>query len=57
MMPPVYLEGEVVTGAILPDTNALSRDFSGLGAGLKIYVNGQPVIVDPTKRNIVSIIR
>jgi uncharacterized protein YraI len=54
-MEPVYLEGEVVTGATLPDTVALqpipdyNYDY--------VYVNGQPVLVEPQSRRIVYIVR
>lgn len=53
--PPVYLEGEVVLGAGLPDTVELSPvpDY-----GYKyVYVNGQPVLVDPESRRIVYVVR
>lgn len=52
---PVYLEGEVVIGAGLPDTIALQPvpDY-----GYKyLYVNGQPVLVDPATRQIVYVVR
>jgi uncharacterized protein YraI len=52
---PVYLEGEVVVGAGLPDTVELMPvpDY-----GYKyVYVNGQPVLVDPDSRRIVYVVR
>ena len=52
---PVYLEGEVVTGAVLPDTVTLAEiPDSELRY---VYVNGQPVLVDPAERTIVYIVR
>ncbi|WP_417205055.1 DUF1236 domain-containing protein [Antarctobacter sp.] len=52
---PVYLEGEVVTGAILPETVELVEiPDSDLRY---VYVNGQPVLVDPTERTIVYVVR
>lgn len=52
---PVYLEGEVVVGAGLPDTVTLNPvpDYEYEYA----YVNGQPVLVDPGSRRIVSVVR
>ncbi|MGY3439530.1 MULTISPECIES: DUF1236 domain-containing protein [unclassified Marinovum] len=51
----VYLEGEVVTGAVLPDTVTLAEiPDSELRY---VYVNGQPVLVDPSERSIVYIVR
>lgn len=52
---PVYLEGEVVVGAGLPENVALSPvpDYQYEYA----YINGQPVLVDPATRRIVSIVR
>jgi len=52
---PVYLNGEVVTGAGVPDTVQLQQvpDYSYDYA----YVNGQPVLVDPTSRRIVYVYR
>lgn len=52
---PVYLEGEVVVGAGVPDAVKLSTvpdyeyDY--------VYVNGQPVLVDPGTRKIVYVYR
>jgi len=52
---PIYLDGEVVTGAILPETVELAEiPDSELRY---VYVNGQPVLVDPSERTIVYIIR
>lgn len=52
---PVYLDGEVVVGAGVPDTVQLlpvpDYDYS------YHYVNGQPVLVDPTTRQIVYVYR
>jgi len=52
---PVYLNGEVVVGAGVPDTVKLVEvpdsqyDY--------VYVNGQPVLVDPGTRRIVYVYR
>jgi uncharacterized protein YraI len=52
---PVYLEGEVVVGAQLPQTVELrtipNYEYS------YVYVNGVPVLVEPTERRIVYIMR
>ncbi|MGE0501007.1 MAG: DUF1236 domain-containing protein [Rhizobiaceae bacterium] len=52
---PVYLDGEVVVGATLPDTVQYREipDYEYRYA----YVNGQPVIVEPSSRRIVYIVR
>jgi len=52
---PVYLEGEVVIGAGIPDTVTLQAipDYEYQ----YVYINGQPVLVDPTTRRIVYVIR
>lgn len=52
---PVYLEGEVVVGAGLPETVELVEvpDYEYRYR----YVNGQPVLVDPTTRRIVYVYR
>lgn len=54
-MEPVYLEGEVVVGAQVPDTVTVQTipdyEYS------YVYINGQPVLVDPTSREIVYIVR
>ncbi|WP_323763391.1 DUF1236 domain-containing protein [Marinovum sp.] len=52
---PIYLEGEVVQGAVVPDTVELVEIPD---AELRyVYINGQPVLVDPTERRIVYIVR
>jgi uncharacterized protein YraI len=52
---PVYLQGEVVRGATLPDTVALQPipdyDYD------YVYVNNQPVLVEPQSRRIIYIVR
>jgi uncharacterized protein YraI len=52
---PVFLEGEVVTGATLPDTVALQTipDYNYR----YVNVNNQPVLVDPSSRRIVYVMR
>jgi uncharacterized protein YraI len=52
---PVYLNGEVVIGAGLPDNVELSEipDYQYR----YVDVNGQPVLVDPQTRRIVYIVR
>ncbi|WP_309082742.1 DUF1236 domain-containing protein [Chelativorans sp.] len=52
---PVYLEGEVVVGAQLPETVAVQEipDYEYR----YVYVNGQPVLVEPQSRRIVHVIR
>ncbi|OQM77200.1 DUF1236 domain-containing protein [Manganibacter manganicus] len=52
---PVYLEGEVVSGAILPDTVDLQEipDYDYR----YVYVNGQPAVIDPATRRIVYVMR
>lgn len=52
---PVYLEGEVVVGAQVPQTVALYEvpQYEYRYA----YVNGQPVIVDPGSHQIVYVVR
>lgn len=52
---PVYLDGEVVVGASLPDTVTL-REIPDYEYRY-IYVNGQPVLVDSGTRQIVYIVR
>ncbi|MER8390240.1 DUF1236 domain-containing protein [Mesorhizobium sp. M0166] len=52
---PVYLEGEVVTGATLPDTVEL-REIPDYDYRY-VYVNGQPALVDPGSRRIVYVVR
>lgn len=54
-MEPVYLEGEVVVGAQVPDTVTAEAipdyeyDY--------VYINGQPVLIDPASREIVYVFR
>lgn len=52
---PVYLDGEVVVGAGLPDRVVLNDipdyDYE------YVYVNGQPVLVEPSSRRIVYVYR
>lgn len=52
---PVYLDGEVVTGATLPDTVALEEipDYKYR----YVYVNGQQALIDPETRQIVYVVR
>ncbi|MEF2070941.1 DUF1236 domain-containing protein [Consotaella aegiceratis] len=52
---PVYLEGEAVVGSRLPDTVVLHQipDYNYE----YVYVNGQPVLVDPGNRQIVYVVR
>ena len=52
---PVYPEGEVVVGAGVPDTVALHTipDYNYE----YVYINGQPVFVDPGSRRIVYVVR
>jgi uncharacterized protein YraI len=54
-MEPVYLEGEVVVGAQVPDTVTVQPipdyDYD------YVYINGQPVLIDPANRQIVHIFR
>ncbi|MBZ9710001.1 DUF1236 domain-containing protein [Mesorhizobium sp. ESP7-2] len=52
---PVYLEGEVVTGATLPDTVEL-REIPDYQYRY-VYVNGQPTLVDPQTRRIMYVVR
>ncbi len=52
---PVYLDGEVVVGAGLPDTIEL-REIPDYEYRY-VYVNGQPVLVDANTRQIVYIVR
>ena len=52
---PVYLEGEVVTGATLPDTVEL-REIPDYDYRY-VYVNGQPALVDPGTRRIMYVVR
>lgn len=52
---PVYLEGEVVVGAGLPETVELVEipDYEYR----YVYVNGVPVLVEPSTRRIVYVLR
>lgn len=52
---PIWLEGEVVTGAAIPETVVLTPIPESTYA--YSYVNGVPVIVDPNQRQIVQIVR
>jgi uncharacterized protein YraI len=52
---PVYLEGEVVVGASLPETVEL-REIPDYEYRY-VYVNGQPVLVEPSSRRIVYVVR
>ena len=52
---PVYLDGEVVTGATLPDTVEL-REIPDYNYRY-VYVNNQPALVDPGTRRIVYVMR
>lgn len=52
---PVYLEGEVVVGAGLPETVEL-REIPDYEYRY-VYVNGQPVLVEPESRRIVYVVR
>lgn len=52
---PVYLDGEVVVGASLPESVVLTEvpDYEYR----YVYVNGQPVLVEPGSRRIVYVVR
>ncbi|MHA6645571.1 DUF1236 domain-containing protein [Mesorhizobium sp. A623] len=52
---PIYLDGEVVTGATLPDTVVLREvpDYQYR----YVNVNGLPVLVEPQSRQIVYVVR
>lgn len=52
---PVYLDGEVVVGATLPET-VVVREIPDYEYRY-VYVNGQPVLVEPETRRIVYIVR
>ncbi len=52
---PVYLDGEVVVGASLPETVQL-REIPDYEYRY-VYVNGQPVLVDASSRQIVYVVR
>lgn len=52
---PVYLDGEVVSGAVLPESVELQEipDYNYR----YVYVNGQPALIDPETRRIVYVVR
>jgi uncharacterized protein YraI len=52
---PIYLEGEAVVGSQLPETVELQTipDYEYR----YVYVNGQPVLVDPGNRQVVYVVR
>lgn len=52
---PIYLEGEVVVGAGIPETVEIQEipDYQYR----YVYVNGQPTLVDPATRRIVYVYR
>jgi hypothetical protein len=52
---PIYLEGEVVVGAGVPESVTLQAipDYDYR----YVYINGQPVLVDPGTRQIVYVVR
>jgi uncharacterized protein YraI len=52
---PVYLDGEVVVGAGLPETVTL-REIPNYEYQY-VYLNGQPVLVEPQSRRIVYVLR
>ncbi|TKT82888.1 DUF1236 domain-containing protein [Aquamicrobium sp. LC103] len=52
---PVYLEGEAVVGASLPETVEV-REIPDYEYRY-VYVNGQPVLVEPETRRIVYVVR
>ncbi|GLS30137.1 SH3 domain-containing protein [Mesorhizobium albiziae] len=52
---PVYLDGEVVVGAGIPD-NVEIREIPDYEYRY-VYVNGQPALVDPGSRRIVYVMR
>lgn len=52
---PVYLEGEVVVGAGIPETVQL-REIPDYEYRY-VYINRQPVIVEPSSRRIVYVVR
>jgi hypothetical protein len=52
---PVFLEGEVVVGAVVPETVVLTPVPNY--AYSYAYVNGQTVLVDPGTRAIVYVVR
>ena len=52
---PIYLDGEVVTGATLPDTVEL-REIPDYNYRY-VYVNGQRALIDPQTRRIMYVVR
>ena len=54
-MDPVYLEGEVVVGAQVPQEVAVQTipDYEYE----YVYINGQPVLIEPGSREIVYVFR
>jgi len=52
---PVYLEGEAVVGAGIPQ-NVTLQEIPNYQYRY-VYLNGQPVLVDPTSRQIVYVMR
>lgn len=52
---PVYLDGEVVVGAAVPELTDLS-EIPGTDYRY-VYVNGVPAVVEPEGRTIVSVVR
>ena len=52
---PIYLDGEVVVGAGLPETVTL-REIPNYQYRY-VYLNGQPVLVEPQSRRIVYVLR
>ncbi|TGQ74674.1 MAG: DUF1236 domain-containing protein [Mesorhizobium sp.] len=52
---PVYLDGEVVTGAVLPESVEL-REIPDYNYRY-VYVNGQPALIDPQTRRIMYVVR
>ncbi|MEO5755661.1 MAG: DUF1236 domain-containing protein [Mesorhizobium sp.] len=52
---PVYLDGEVVTGATLPDAVEL-REIPDYNYRY-VYVSGQPALIDPQTRRIMYVVR
>ncbi|TWG97886.1 uncharacterized protein YraI [Mesorhizobium sp. J18] len=52
---PVYLDGEVVVGASVPET-VVMREIPDYQYRYS-YVNGQPVLIEPQSRRIVYVVR
>lgn len=52
---PVYLDGEVVSGAVLPESVEL-REIPDYNYRY-VYVNGQPALIDPETRRVVYVVR